>query len=230
MKRSNGLLLAVMVSTTWLGCSEAVSDEDDGEGGSAATTGAATGATTSKAASGTGASTSPASNGSSGSPSASTGMVVEGDVVINEISATDDFIELFNRGGAAVDLGGKILADRDDATMGPKMEEAISFPAGTSLAPGGYLFVLAKQDAVVMPGEQMPQTMCAPGASPCFYAPFGLSDGDGDSVYLLDGATVIAQGDYPASAAPEMMTWCRIPDGTGELAVCTPTPSAANAQ
>lgn len=210
-------------------CSEATSDDGEGGSGNGTTTAtAATGATTkSTGATGTPSSTSPATTGTDAT--ASSGVVALGDVVINEISATEDFIELFNTGAAAFDLGGKTLADLDDTTMGPKLDEAISFPAGTSIAPGGYLFILAKQDAVVMPGEQMPQTECAPGVAPCFYAPFGLSDGDGDAIFLLDGMTTIARGDYPAAAAPEGQTWCRLPDGTGAFSVCASTPGAANA-
>ncbi len=133
-----------------------------------------------------------------------------------------------HKGAAAYDLSGHTLADRA-VDCGPKLEDAILFPAGTTIEPGAKLFILAKQDGVVSPGEQQPQTNCAPGLSPCFYAPFGLSNGDGDEVFLIDGITVVSSGVYPAAAAVEPATWCRIPDGTGDFAVCTATPSAVNA-
>ena len=152
----------------------------------------------------------------------------DGDVVVNEIDANVDWIELHNKGAAAFDLSGLVLADRD-VDCGPKIADAIIFPAGTTIEPGAKLFILAKQDGVVTPGEQQPQTQCAPGVAPCFYAPFGLSNTDGDEVFLIDGGDVIASGVYPAAAATEPATWCRIPDGTGEFEVCTATPSAVNA-
>lgn len=150
-----------------------------------------------------------------------------GDVVINEIDANADWVELYNKGGAAFDLGGMTLADSDGAG-GPKLDEAIVFPSGTTIAAGASLFILGKQDAVVSPGEQEPQTECAPGTSPCFYAPWGLSDGDGDEVFLLDADRLVSSSAYPAAAAADGETWCRVPDGTGELQVCAPTPGAAN--
>jgi hypothetical protein len=62
------------------------------------------------------------------------------DIVINEImldppsnERDGEFIELYNRGAAAVDLSGWTLDDGVDFV----------FPAGTSIAPGGYLVVAA---------------------------------------------------------------------------------------
>jgi hypothetical protein len=149
------------------------------------------------------------------------------DVVINEIDANVDWIELHNNGVAAFDLSGLVLADRA-ADCGPKIEDAIIFPPATMIEPGAKLFILAKQDGVVSPGEQVPQTQCAPGLAPCFYAPFGLSNGDGDEIFLIDGGDVLASAVYPSEAATEPATWCRIPDGTGDFAACTATPSAVN--
>lgn len=147
------------------------------------------------------------------------------DVVINEIDANDDWIELHNNGVEPFDLSGMTLADRDDA-CGPKTEDAIIFPADTMIEPGAKLFILAKQN--VNPGQQPSQTVCAPGTSPCFYAPFGLSHGDGDEIFLIDSGDVIASAEYPPSAATVPASWCRIPDGETDFAVCTRTPGAVN--
>lgn len=202
--------LALLVMA--LACSEA-KDEDDGEGGSG--TGSTTGATSgTQSTTGTGAVTSGAGGGAAG------------DLVVNEISASDDWIELFNRGSAPFDLGGLTLADQDMPGV-PKLDEAIVFPSGTTVAPGGYLFILAKQDGAPA-GEVQPQTMCEPGPSPCFHAPFGLSAADGDALFVLDDTTVIASADFPANAVPDTQSYCRLPDG-GALAPCAPTPGAANA-
>ena len=150
----------------------------------------------------------------------------DGNVVINEIDANADWIELHNKGAEAFDLSGLTLADRD-ADCGPKIEDAILFPPGTMIEPGAKLFILAKQDTV-NPGEQLPKTECLPGAAPCFYAPFGLSGTDGDEIFLIDGGTMVSSAVYPAAAAAEPATWCRIPDGTGDFAACTATASAVN--
>ncbi len=169
-------------------------------------------------------------NGDGASPSeggSSSSSMGTGDVVVNEIDASLDWIELYNKGQGPFDMSGITLADSDGAG-GPKVDDAIIFPAGTTIAAGGSLFILGKQDAVVSPGEQEPQTECAPGTSPCFYAPFGLSDGDGDELFLLDGDRLISSSAYPAAAAADGETWCRVPDGTGDFEVCTPTPGAAN--
>lgn len=220
--------LVMFLALIIVGCSEAKddADEDGGAGGSGDTGGSG----------GSGAGSSDGGNSSAGGASDGAGPADGGstssapgdaDLVINEITATEDWIELYNPGDQPFDLGGLGLADADGPGV-PKLDEAIIFPAGTTVAAGGFLFILAKQDAVVMPGEQEPQTVCAPGSSPCFYAPFGLSDGEGDEIFLLDGEDVLASGAYPPAAAPEPASWCRLPDGTGDFGVCEATPGTSN--
>lgn len=151
----------------------------------------------------------------------------EGEVAVNEIDADADWVELYNNSDGELNLDGLTLADSDGAG-GPKLDNAITFPADTTIAPGGSVFILAKQEAVVGPGEQAQQTACDPGPSPCFYAPFGLSKGEGDEIFLLDGDTVISSAAFPPDAAEDGETWCRVPDGTGELQLCAGTPGNAN--
>jgi hypothetical protein len=197
------------------GCSEAKNDDGAAGGG--------TGGGASSSTGGSGGGTAGAGGGDTSSTSSS---MTQGDVVVNELSATEDWVELFNRGDAAADLSGLGLADQDTPGV-PKSADAITFPEGTMLAPGAYLFVLAKQN--VDPGEQTPQSTCAPGSSPCFFAPFGLSDADGDAVFLLDGDTILDTAEYPSGAVGAEQTWCRLPNGTGAFEACAPTPSAENA-
>jgi hypothetical protein len=214
MKREG--LLGVLLFCAAAGCSEA-KDDSDGEGGSG--TGGAAQSTGSETSTGSEATGSVTSSGATG------GSV--GDVVINEVSATEDWIELFNPGTAAADIGGITLADQDTPGV-PKLDEAIQFPAGTSIAPGAYLFILVKQDTAT-PGQAQPQTMCAPGPSPCFHAPFGLSDTDGDAVFLLQDMTPLAVVNYPPATIPDGQSYCRLPNGNGDFAACAPTPGATNA-
>jgi hypothetical protein len=214
------------VALCLFGCSESKSSGGGGEGGS--TDGGGAAGAGDEGGAGAGTQTGGMGAGASSAGGAGAGPA-GGSVVINEIDANGDWIELFNTSSDAFDLSGLLLADFDDVAMGPKLDEAIEFPAGTSLDGGSHLFILAKIDTV-MAGVAMEQTMCDPGTSPCFYAPFGLSDGDGDTVYLLDGETVLASGEYPPAAALEGESWCRFPDGTGDFAVCTGTPGTTNAQ
>ena len=149
----------------------------------------------------------------------------DSDVVINEISASgDDWVELVNRGDAPFDLGDHALADTD---MGaPKLSEAVRFPAGTTLAPGEFLLVLADQ----MTAPAGPQTMCLPGGpDTCFHALWAISAKDGERVHLVSPEDeVLADADYPPNAVPLGQTWGRLPDGTGAFAANAPTPGAAN--
>jgi hypothetical protein len=209
--------LVLGLSLMFVGCSESRSDA--GGGGAGADGGAST---TSSGGAGAGGEATSSSGGSSSS------AMPKGDVVINEIDANNDWIELVNVGEESFDLSGLLLADSDAGE--PKLDTAIEFPEGASLAGGARLFILAKQDNEVEPGVQEPQTVCEPGASPCFYAPFGISDADGDEIFLLDGDRIISSGVYEPAAAADGESWCRLPDGTGDFAVCAPTPSATNAE
>ena len=74
-----------------------------------------------------------------------------------------DLIELHNAGAAAVDLSGKSLSDD------PLLPRKFVFPAGTSLAAGGYLVVYADSE------------LTAPG----LHTDFAL-DAEGDQVRLYD--------------------------------------------
>ncbi len=151
-------------------------------------------------------------------------------IVINEIRAVgDDWIELKNVGTAPIDLGGLVLADTDTTVDGgaPRPSDGVRFPAGTSLAPGQYLLVVADlADAGVGP-----QMTCLGDAGPmtCFHAGFGISASRGERIYLLQaGGAVVATADYPANAVPDGRTWGRLPDGTGGFAASAPTPGSAN--
>ncbi|MBU1706676.1 CotH kinase family protein, partial [bacterium] len=126
---------------------------------------------------------------------------IEG-LVLNEVMARnnatladeygdyDDWIEITNVSTFSINLNGLGLNDHMDGT------QSYIFP-DTTLAPGAYLLVWADEEP-----EQ--------GA---FHAPFKL-DGDGEDVYLIDGAVVIEQMTFPALDTD--VSWGRWPDGTGE--------------
>lgn len=141
-----------------------------------------------------------------------------GDIVLNEFVAknnngpldeagqAEDWIELHNRGNAAVDLSGFGLSDQlGDARPWP-------IPAGTSLAPGESLLIWADDDPLDGP----------------MHADFKLStDGEEVVLYAADGDTVL---DYVAFGGQEAdVSTLRLHDGA-ELWVTSPdtTPGASN--
>lgn len=145
--------------------------------------------------------------------------------VFNEVSARgDDWIELANPANTVLDVGGMVLAD-SDADGGPRMAEALTFPAGSVVPPGGLLFVVADK-AGAMPGVQMDCLVDA-GPPACFQAAFGITAA-GDTLFLLDEhARVLRSLSVPADVV-DGGTWCRHPDSTGEFQDCSPSPGAHN--
>lgn len=147
--------------------------------------------------------------------------------VFNEIRATgDEYVELANPGAEAFDLSDWKLADKDSSGA-PKLAEALTFPAGTTIAAGGHLLVMT---GIKTPVDG-PQSSCgATGATTCFQALFGVSASKGDELFLIDGSgKTVAQASYPANAVADGRAFGRLPDGTGDFADCASTPGAANA-
>jgi hypothetical protein len=199
------LLLALTCFTP--GCS----GDDTGGGGSGAT--GASGDTTSDTTSTTG--------------STSSGGVLDA-LVVNELSAVgEEWAELYNTGTEALDVGGYAVADKSvDGT--PKLDEAMRFPAGTSIAAGEYVLVVGKFKSPAIG----PQTEClaAGGPATCYQVSWGLSNANGDSLFLLTpGDEIMSEVVYPAGATGVGQTWGRLPNGTGNFAVNAPTPGGPNA-
>ena len=138
-------------------------------------------------------------------------------LVINELMASnsttildpqgddDDWIELKNTGTTAIDLGGMYLSDK---TSNPLKWQ---FPAGTTIAAGGYLLIWADDDD---------------GDSPGLHTNFKLSAG-GESVVLSDidarNNVVIDSVDFPAQTTD--VSYGRSPEGSGAFqALATASP------
>lgn len=123
-------------------------------------------------------------------------------IVINEIQAygSDDWVELYNAGDAAVDLGGWVLRDDDPThtyTFGP-----------SSVVPPGVYYLLARD--------------------PDLGFDFGL--GDADSVLLYDGDVLVDAVTWTAGEAPAGMSYGRFPNGSGPFgSLFAPSPGAPNA-
>jgi hypothetical protein len=136
-------------------------------------------------------------------------------IVINEVLAFNrnahangvdypDVIELYNTGVSSVDISGFALTD-NPATPGKYM-----IPGTTIIAGGGYLIIYA--DSAL--------------ASPGLHTSFGLNS-DGDSLYLMSGATVLDSVTF-GTQAPDVSIG-RIPNGTGAFQANTPTIGTTNA-
>lgn len=209
------LRIAVLATALLLSACSESANGDGGSGGNGGTSGWTSSATSGSTAD---TSSSTTSSGAGGAPAT-------GHARINEISATEDWVELFAQGGD-VDLGGFTLADQESPGV-PKLDEGVVFPEGTLLAEGEVLLVVGK----FSPPAEGPQTTCLPDGGPetCFQAAFGISDGSGDALFVLDPeGAVVEQVDYPAGAAADGESWARIPDGTGPFQATAPSPGASN--
>ena len=201
------------------GSGGAGSGSGSGSGGATAGTGGATtGGASSSGGGGSGA------GGVGGSTS--TGVAPNG-LSVNEIQAHGaEWLELYNAGDAAIDLGGLGVCD-EDANGDCEVAAAIRFPSGTTLAAGAALLVLANQDPMLGVG---PHNLCTGAATVCFYAPWKISATDGETIRVIDASDqVIAGLTYPpGQTATDMESFARIPDGVGPAVNATPTPGAPN--
>lgn len=146
-------------------------------------------------------------------------------LVINEVQASgDDWIEVANVSGVPLAVAGFVVTQTDDAGE-PEPDRGALFPSGAMLPAGAHFFILLQQ--TITPGFQ---TECiVEGVEQCLFADFGISNADGDTLVVLDAEGVeVDRVIYTSDAAPSESTYGRIPDGTGEFVVTTPTPVAPN--
>jgi hypothetical protein len=139
-----------------------------------------------------------------------------GDLVVNEFMAAnnvtmadqdgefEDWIELYNNSAASIDLSGFSLSD--DLTEPTKW----SFPAGTTIAPNGYLIIWADED--------LDQTG--------LHADFRLAAG-GETLILTDQETALIDSISYADQEADV-SFGRFPNGTGDFRDMNPTFNAEN--
>jgi hypothetical protein len=112
-------------------------------------------------------------------------------VVINEVSyddgSTDDreFVELYNNGATAVDIGGWTLEGRDQAGA----NATLTFAAGTVVQPNSYFLVAPI--GVIPPGADPSTYQIMPGPPPPPFTPFGYLENDGDTLELRNGGALV---------------------------------------
>lgn len=125
-------------------------------------------------------------------------------VVADQDGEFEDWIELYNTSGTTIDLSGFSLSD--DLTDPGKW----AFPAGTTIAPDGYLIIWADQDT-----EQ-----------DGLHADFRLS-ANGETLLLTDQETALIDSiSYPEQETD--ISYGRFPNGTGAFRAMTPTFNAVN--
>jgi hypothetical protein len=143
-------------------------------------------------------------------------LAVGGDVVINELAASntsiqadqdgefDDWIELYNNTSSPIVLDGYYLSD-DNSNF-----TKWTFPNGTTINANDYLIVWADKDTL--------QTG--------LHANFKLS-GSGESLYLSDAsANLLDETTFGVQTTD--VTWGRYPNGVGSFIAMNPTYSAMN--
>ena len=149
-----------------------------------------------------------------------------GAIVINEISGKgDEWIEIVNAGTSAVDLSGYSVTDGDKEGGAPKMSDSVVFPAGTVLSPNAYVIVGTPS------ADAGPSASACPAGpeSYCVKSSFGISNKDGDNVFVLDKSqAILVHESYPANVVTTGQTWGRLPNATGAFQVTQPTPGATN--
>jgi hypothetical protein len=107
----------------------------------------------------------------------------------------DDWVELYNSGGSAIDLGGFTISDD------PIAPTKFTFPVGLTVPAHGYLMLWA--DDQVQGLDHLPFKLNADGESIAIYAPSGDK---------LDS--------FEWTIATTDQVFARFPDGTGAFTSC----------
>lgn len=147
-----------------------------------------------------------------------------GSILINEISGSGEWIELVSVGTQATDLSGYKIADRNQDTGEPKIEDAFTFPTGTIVSPRVYVIV---QGGGGDAGKPCPDG----GQSYCFSARFGISNKNGETLFLLaPDDKVVGKVVYPKDGSSGDKSYSRLPSGdpSASFEAVTQTPGAAN--
>lgn len=121
----------------------------------------------------------------------------------------DDWIEIYNKGAVAVNIGGMYLSDNLANPFNHKIPT--DNPSATTIQPGGYLILWADN---------------SPSQGP-LHLDFALSNtGEAVGLYYIDGRAI---NEYTFSAQSENISWGRTTDGAATWkSFNTPSPGASN--
>jgi hypothetical protein len=153
--------------------------------------------------------------------------IVQGQVVINEFSCSnytlgvggdnEDYIEFYNPGVAASDIGGYYLSDN------PANPDKFEIPAGTFVPAGGYLLVMCSGE-----GELLPNLYIGGNLN----TNFKVNQCAGEAMVFSDpGGAILEEYVFVSSIGTTQAdhSWARDSDGGALWSICTnPTPEAAN--
>jgi len=117
----------------------------------------------------------------------------------DEAGEFDDWIEIYNPGSQAIDIGGMYITD--DLTVPDRYRISSSDPEVTTISPGGYLLLWADKDLNQGP-LHLNIRLAGNGES------IGLFRKENNQYILLDSVT------YPSQQSD--LSYGRYPDGTGE--------------
>lgn len=131
-------------------------------------------------------------------------MPVNSTIVADNYGEYDDWIELFNLSGTAIDLSGYYLSDNK------KKPGKWTFPQGTIIAGNDYLIIWADEDTTELG----------------LHANFKFSSGGEDAVLSSPDKTILDKVSFPAQS--EEFSYARVPNGTGDFKWQTPTFDRAN--
>jgi hypothetical protein len=131
-------------------------------------------------------------------------------VILDPQNEYEDWIELYNAGRGAVDVGGYYLTD--DLTRPTKWQIPTGSPTLTTISAGGYLLIWADGDI----GDSG------------LHAGFRLSaEGEAVALFAADGMSMLDSLSFGAQRAD--VSYGRYPDGGSDLrAMALPTPAATN--
>ena len=131
--------------------------------------------------------------------------------VLDQNGDDDDWIEIYNSGDSAVNIGGMYLTDNQSAAAGWRVPG--NNPAVTTIPSKGYLLIWAD-------GETNEGTL---------HANFKLgSDGENIRLFAADGKTLIDSVNFGSQA--EDRSYGRLPDGGNDWqTLAIPTPGRSNA-
>ena len=152
---------------------------------------------------------------------------VNGQVVINEFSCSnyslniggdnEDYIEFYNPGAVAEDIGGFFLSDN------PLNTDKFEIPAGTFVPAGGYLLVMCSGEGELITNLYMGGNL---------NTNFKINQCAGESIVFSDPSeSIIEQYDFVSTFGTTQAdhSWAREVDGAAVWSICTnPSPAASN--
>jgi hypothetical protein len=131
-------------------------------------------------------------------------MPVNSGTVADNYGEFDDWIELFNKSAATVDLSGYYLSDNH------KKPSKWQFPQGTVILGKGYLIIWADGDSTQFG----------------LHTNFKLSSSGEEAVLAKPDLTIIDKVTFPAPVME--VSYSRVPNGTGEFKWQNPSYNKSN--